>query len=113
MRWSEDQYRAYVTRGQPAPVSEKAWQGTIAQLARQYNWLYYHTFDSRRSPSGFPDVVLDKVGQPLYCVELKSNTGQVTLAQEAWLTALGACTGVVAEIWLPKDLEEICRQLRG
>lgn len=113
VRWSEQDLQHYLSCGQPAPISERAWQGTIARLARQHNYLYYHTFDSRRSPSGFVDCVLAKPGKPLLMVELKTDTGQVTPAQAAWLEALQGATGIVAACWRPKDLEEICRLLRG
>lgn len=112
MRWSEDQYRAYVTRGQPAPVSEKVFQAAVIRLAKQCGYLVHFTKDSRRSPEGYPDLTLAKAGQPLYVCELKREDGQVTLAQQAWLTALGACTGVVAECWRPSMVEEICQRLR-
>ena len=113
LRWTEDQLTAYLRRGQPAPISEAAFQSAVVKIARANNWLWYHTHDSRRSPSGFVDGVLAKAGSPLYLVELKTDVGQVTPAQAAWLEALGGCTGVVSAIWRPKDLEEICRTLRG
>lgn len=113
MRWSEDQYQAYVRRGQPPDISEKTLQATVARLARQHNYLYYHTFDSRRSPSGFVDCVLAKPGAPLLCLELKTATGQVTPAQQAWLAALAQCTAVHAQVIRPADLEALVTLLRG
>ena len=92
--------------------SEAAFQMAVVKLARSNDWLWYHTHDSRRSPSGFVDGVLAKAGQPLYLVELKTDTGQVTPAQLAWLTALAACTGVVAEVWRPEDWPTIVEALR-
>ncbi|GIV82864.1 MAG: hypothetical protein KatS3mg051_2218 [Anaerolineae bacterium] len=63
--------------------------------------LYYHTYDSRRSPSGFPDVVLI-VGPPecrrVIWVELKSAHGRLSRAQRQWMDALhqaGQCAVVV------------------
>jgi hypothetical protein len=112
MRWSEDEYQRFLHKGQPIPLTEKAWQSIVVRLAKQNNWLSYHTFDSRRSPSGFVDCVIAKAGSPLLCVELKTDAGQVTPAQQAWLTALAGCTGVVAEIWRPSMVEEICQKLR-
>lgn len=41
------------------------------------------------------------------------DVGQVTLAQQAWIEALGQCTGVVSACWRPQDLEAICARLRG
>ena len=116
MRWSETEYAAYVRRGQPAPVSEKAWQACVVRLLRQYGYDYvYHTFDSRRSPSGFPDVIAchREPGHVCYAIECKTDTGHLTPAQAAWLEALGQCTGVVSEIWRPARLQEIVERLRS
>lgn len=117
LRWSEEEYAAFVRRGQrqPAPMSEAVWQRTVIRLAQQHGWSFiYHTFDSRRSPSGFMDLVCvhRDPGHPLLCVELKTDTGQVTLAQQAWLEALGQCSGVVAEVWKPSMLQEVVEKLR-
>ena len=39
-------------------AEERAWLAEHVRQAALYgHWLYYHTFDSRRSPEGFPDVV--------------------------------------------------------
>ena len=113
MRWSEQDLEHYLRRGQPVPITEAAFQTAVVKLARANNWLWYHTHDSRRSPSGFVDGVLAKAGSPLYLVELKTDTGQVTPAQAAWLEALGGCTGVVAEIWRPAMIQEVVEKLRG
>jgi hypothetical protein len=116
LRWTEDQLAQYLRQGQPAPVSEKAWQRTVQRLLDQHGYAYrYHTWDSRRSPSGFPDLIAvhHLAGRPLLAVELKTDVGQVTPAQQAWLTALAGCTGVVAEVWRPSSLERIIQQLRG
>lgn len=42
-----------------------------------------------------------------------TDTGQVTLAQQAWLNALAGCSGVVAEVWRPSALQDIAERLRG
>ena len=131
LRWSEEEYRAHLQRqldyegmylgspnGYAGLASEKAFQSAVVRLAKQYGWLAYHTFDSRRSPSGFPDLVLapgptcHNDPRLCYAVELKTETGQVTLAQQAWLEALAGCTGVVAEVWRPSQLQEIIERLR-
>ena len=78
LRWSETDYERYLRQGRPAPISEAAFQAAIIRLARQNNYLYYHTHNSKRSPEGFPDLVLAKAGAPLLCIELKTDTGQVT-----------------------------------
>ena len=116
LHWTEDDYARYLRRGQPAPVSERAWQSAVVRLLRQHSYAYvYHTWDSRRSPSGFPDLVAvhEQPGRDLLALELKTDVGQVTPAQQAWLTALGQCTGVVSEVWRPQDMDAIVAQLRG
>lgn len=71
--------------------------------------IAYHTYDSRRSASGWPDLVIARIHVQGYddgavmFRELKREGGKVTPAQETWLEALqwGGCdTGV----WRPSDL---------
>ena len=114
MRWTEADYARYLLGRQPAPVSEKVWQSTCLRLLTQHGCMTYHTFDSRRSPAGFPDIVAvhETPGRALLAIECKTDTGQVTPAQAAWLEALAGTSGVVAEVWRPKDLETICARLR-
>lgn len=71
---------------------------------------WYHTNDSRRSPSGWPDLVL--CGRGVLYRELKSEDGRLSPAQRqwgSWLTAAG-CDWAV---WRPCDLHSgvIMRQL--
>ena len=117
VRWSEQALAAYLTRGQPDPlpaITEGVWQGTIMRVLKEAGYLAFHVHDSRRSPSGWPDVAAIKpTGGTLYLCELKTDAGQVTPAQQAWLTALAGCTGVVAEVWRPSMVEDIIERLRG
>ena len=64
--------------------------------------LWYHTHDSRRSPSGYPDLVCVGPGGVLYR-ELKTMRGRVTKAQDEWLFAL-TFAGADAQVWRPVDL---------
>jgi hypothetical protein len=75
-------------------------------------WLVYHTFDSRRSAAGFPDLVL--VGRPdrrfaglVVVIELKSARGKTTPAQELWLRAFDANSQVIAWLARPDDLDSV------
>jgi hypothetical protein len=113
LRLTEDEYAAYLRKGQPAPISEAAFMQAVVKLARQQQYLVYHTYTSKRSPEGFPDLICARAGSPLLAIETKTDTGQPTAAQEAWLTALGSCTGVVAEVWRPSMLQEIVERLRS
>ena len=93
------------------PLSETAFQTAIVRVAKQHGWLWYHTHDSRRSPSGFVDGVLAKAGYPLYLVELKTDRGQMTPAQEAWMAAIAGSTGVMPGVWRPQDGSDCARQM--
>lgn len=70
-------------------ATEKQFQQAIVDLAHATGWMVYHTYDSRRSAKGFPDLVLchPKRGD-LYFFEVKSQTGKTTKEQDNWLEAL-------------------------
>lgn len=93
-------------------MSEKQFQEHVIALAHRLGWLVYHTFDSRRSVAGFPDLVL--VRERTLFRELKSATGVVSPQQKVWLTALRT-GGADAEVWKPEHLMSgvIERELRG
>jgi hypothetical protein len=94
-------------------VSEKAFMQAVRREALACGWLFYHTFDSRRSAPGFVDAVLAKPGKPLLMCELKVPGGVVTLAQQRWLNVLQQGAGVEAHLWYPEDWSEIVERLRG
>jgi hypothetical protein len=77
----------------------------VREAASLTGWLTYHTFDSRRSASGFPDLILCR-GARLVAAELKGPTGRVTREQAMWLDALDAA-GVECFVWRPSDWPEI------
>lgn len=89
--------------------SESEFQQTVVEIAQWHHWSMYHTHDSRRSPSGFPDLVLWKPGQ-MFMAELKSNTGRLSPDQRRVLTELGAA-GVETHVWRPQDLDAIKERL--
>ena len=96
-------------------MPERDLQAAVVDLAAALGYMHYHTHDARRSPKGFPDLVL--VNAPrrrtLY-VELKSQKGHVTRAQAEWLHAL-AQAGNHVHLWTPVDWISgaIERELRG
>lgn len=94
-------------------VSERAFMQAIRREALANNYMFYHTFDSRRSAPGFVDAVLAKPGKPLMLAELKVPGGVVSLAQQRWLAVLGQVTGVEAHLWMPSDWPAIVERLRG
>ena len=92
-------------------VSEKEFQQTVVQYAQLRGWRTYHTYDSRRSASGFPDLTLVR-GTQLVFAELKREGGRPTEDQQTWLDALGAVIGVDAYLWFPSDwptIEDVLR----
>ena len=84
-----------------AAMSEAELEIHVRHLIKDLGLLWYHTHDSRRSPSGFPDLVI--VGDRVIYRELKTAKGKVADDQAAWLDAL-----VLAEqdacVWRPADL---------
>ena len=89
-------------------ASEGDFQARVLQLAKATGWSHYHTHDSRKSPAGFPDLVLwrDRV----MFRELKTNTGTATPAQLETLFALDGA-GADARVWRPKMWEAIVEEL--
>ena len=91
-------------------ISEKVWQAEVMDMAIRHGWIAYHTFDSRRSEPGFPDLVLAHPGHGILFCELKTNSGKLTEDQEFWLQFLkvAAATGQVGtQVWRPTNLESV------
>jgi hypothetical protein len=84
-------------------MTEAQLQACIIAAAQRRSWLVYHTYDSRRSQKGFPDLVLVHAGQKrvLYR-ELKTQRGSLRPDQKTWLNDLTA-VGADAAIWRPLD----------
>ncbi|MHB8324792.1 MAG: VRR-NUC domain-containing protein [Candidatus Dormibacteria bacterium] len=79
---------------------------SVVSLAQFHGWLSYHTWNSRHSASGFPDLVMVRLGRLLF-VELKSEHGKLTAPQQAWGAALTQAEGagaVAYRVWRPGDL---------
>lgn len=94
--------------------SEGHFQSRLLDLAAFYGWtLGYHTHDSRRSPSGWPDLVLGHEQWRLTLfVELKTEDGKVSPAQQRWIDQLQR-SGHFARVWRPSDWPEIEAVLAG
>lgn len=108
MRYTEAEF-ALLGKGL-AGISEKMWQRMVEQAAASAGWLYYHTYDSRKSPSGFPDLVLVRPPDVLF-VELKTQNGTLTSEQKAWQQQLTQCPGVEYTVWRPMDYEQVTTRL--
>ena len=86
----------------PRPMTEAALQDAVASLVRWLGLLAYHTYDSRRSGPGFPDLVITGEHGHMFR-ELKTRTGKLSPAQETWLGLLTRA-GADAGVWRPEDL---------
>lgn len=84
-------------------LSEKQWQKQIVDLAAQLGWRKtYHVYDSRRSHSGWPDLVL--LRDRIVYVEVKTERGKLSDTQKDWLNAIVNAKGE-AYVARPRDLE--------
>lgn len=78
----------------------------IREAAKAYRWpCVYHTYDSRRSERGFPDVFISGYGT-LLAWELKSKNGHPTASQRLWIKTLGEVTDApLVRVVRPADLD--------
>ena len=93
------------------PETEEGFQAAVMELATLYGWTVYHTWDSRRSGKGFPDLVLGRRGQVIFA-ELKTAKGTLTSEQLAWIEILTTVPGIEVHVWRPAQFGEIERALR-
>jgi hypothetical protein len=83
----------------------------VVPLLNDGGWLWYHTYDSRRSPAGFLDFVALREHRCL-AFELKREKEKPTPKQEKWLDAWRDIRGAEVYVWRPSDLPMIERILR-
>lgn len=88
------------------PEPEKQFQAAVVQLAKLNGWATYHAYDSRRSASGMPDLLLVKPPRLIFA-ELKSSRGRLSPAQTAWLALLKAVPCAEVHVWRPEDKQHI------
>jgi hypothetical protein len=95
----------------------------VLELLRAHGFLAYHTYDSRQSEGGFPDVAAIGNGRCLF-IEVKRHSGKLTPGrigrsrwqpgQDEWKEVLGQCSGVEYYLVTPMDwLEERFQQAVG
>ena len=92
-------------------LTEKEFLAQVVELAEVLGFRSYHTFDSRRSAAGFPDLVLVRPPRVIFA-ELKRQNGRVTIPQHLWFHDLDECPGVEVYIWKPSDWNEIVEVMR-
>lgn len=95
--------------------SENQLQDHTVGIAQALGWMAYHTFDSRRSQAGYPDLHLVHPVRGLSLFrELKSTKGRISPDQRKWGAALTAA-GFDFDYWRPADLVSgrILAELQG
>lgn len=92
-------------------MTEKELLEEVRELAELNGWMFYHTFDSRRSTGGFPDCILVRPPDML-ALELKVGNRIATEAQLEWLIAFNKVQQVKAAVIRPKNLEKLAHLLK-
>jgi len=88
-----------------ADILEADWQRQVVQVARMVGFNeIYHTFNSRKSAHGFPDLIL--LRERLIALELKREKTGLTDPQRQWIRALTKA-GVEVYIARPRHLEQL------
>ena len=98
-------------------LSEKAFQSAIVRLAKSQGWDVYFTYRSKRSPEGFPDLVLAHAptatapGGRMVLAELETADGALSQAQAHWIAVLQSIHGIECYLWRPGDMPAIVARL--
>ena len=87
-------------------LTEKEWQSQVQEVCGLHGWLMYHTYNSRRSVAGFPDLVLVRPPRVIFA-ELKVKKGKLSNPQKFWQKELIECPGIEYYVWRPSDLDSI------
>ena len=86
--------------------SEREFQASVTRVVEMLGGLVYHTYDSRRSAMGYPDLTIVTLNQGVIFAELKSVKGRVTDSQWVWLRGL---PDHQAYLWRPEDFDDAVR----
>lgn len=105
---------------------EETLKSQVLHLAGLYGWLIHHDRPAKtekgwrtavEGDAGFPDLVLlHPVSCRLIVAELKSDTGRLTLAQQAWVHAWRQIervdpVNILVAVWRPDDWDAIHRAI--
>lgn len=94
-------------------ILERDWQKQVRELAQTLGYRRYHTFDSRRSDTGFPDLVLvSPQRRRIIYLELKREKGKLTDTQASWILDLHAA-GAEVYVARPRHLQALAAVLSG
>lgn len=90
--------------------SHKSFQAAVRRLATAHGWADYCLFDSRRSPAGWPDLILVRPPD-IIAAELKVPPDRPSPAQSRTLEQLAECRYIHAFVWRPHDWQQIADTL--
>lgn len=92
-------------------ILEKEWQSTVVSLAKQLGWWAFHTYDSRRSAHGMPDLLLVK--DRVVYVELKRESRKTSRLSPEQIRVLTRLSVAGAEVYVcrPSHLDELAKVL--
>lgn len=83
-------------------MNESRLQAAVIDMCEIYGIAYYHTYNSRRSVPGWPDLALCG-SRGFITRELKSEYGKTTPEQDHWGFVLRSA-GISWAVWRPDDL---------
>lgn len=89
-------------------MTERQWQQQVVALLRTLGYRCYHTFDSRRSQPGFPDLCA--IRDRMLFLELKSEHGKLSDKQRDWITALHRA-GAEVYVARPRHFDDLAAVL--
>ena len=98
-------------------MSETDFQGRVMVEVAIHSWEQYHTYDSRKSSRGFPDLTLVHAYEawPTLLWELKAANGRTRSEQFFWIDRISAgCLSPShqrAEVLMPEHTDYIIRTL--
>lgn len=98
-------------RQRTEPLTEKQFEAQLVELAEFCGWEHYHPWLSIHSPTGWPDEAFLKPPELVF-VEVKSEKGKLTAAQEHFIGLLRAC-GQRVYVWRPSDIDTAIEVLSG
>ena len=90
-------------------MTEKVFQSKVVAIANKLGWSVYHTYDSRRSEPGYPDLTL--VRERVIFAELKTDAGKLSSAQSLWVSLLKKANAEVY-VWRPSHMSQIVKTLQ-
>ena len=97
-------------------IREDEFQAWVYVAARDRGWVVFATRRSRTTPEGEPDLRMisppnSKGVRKYLVVELKTERGKLSPAQEETLRMLDECPGVEWAVWRPSQWESILKEL--